>query len=306
MRIRQTLVVTKLLARFFWRRVLSVGILRSRFARFAIGAFALLSMLGLTAIATLYLQDLLADIAIVQLIFQFASVSVAFWTIVAFIFVKILFMKSHEFLRLTFQLPITNHERSAAMLLYEMTFASAVALVLFIPVSLAVIIQHGFPALMLVLGGVVFPALTLYPFLALTYNAIFRLAEVLRMVRLLQLIASVIFAVAVFFYNSQTTAIISQMSDDYLSEGEAFYPTATYITVLDKFGPLAMMALFLACAAVLVTLALWSAPRVPPIIRQFVKFPLVGFARYRVGGSRLRGSPPAETAPARRACRRPR
>ncbi|WP_146603573.1 hypothetical protein [Micromonospora endophytica] len=275
-------MVTKLLARFFWRRVLSVGILRSRIGRFGIGLFALLSILGLTAIATLYLRDMLSDMAIVQLLFQVASVSATFWTIIAFIFVKILFMKSHEFLRLTFQLPITNHERSAAMLLYEMSFASAVALVLFIPASLAVIIQHGLPALMLVLGGVVFPALTLYLFLALTYNVIFRLAEALRMVRMSQLIVSIIFVFAVFFYNSRTPAILLQMSDDYLNEREAFYPTAAYISVLDNYGPIAMMVLFFGCAAVLVSLALGSAPKVPPIVRQFVKFPLVGFARYRV------------------------
>src|SRR5690606_24426255 len=108
-----------------------------------------------------------ADREVWDLLFSTSTVSLVLWVMVAFIFVKVLFLSSDGVLELTYQLPLTNKERSVAFLLFEAAITLGVALATAVPVMTSAVLLVGPSAVGQILTSMLLPIVVAYLALSL-------------------------------------------------------------------------------------------------------------------------------------------
>ncbi|WP_129657370.1 hypothetical protein [Rothia uropygialis] len=104
-------ILTRYLATFFVRRVLSAGLFRNRLRRAILLSGLVVALAAMSLVAYVFLRDLDIESAAAVWLLRLAGVTSMTWVIILFMFVKVLFAKSDEVLALTFQLPVTNRVR---------------------------------------------------------------------------------------------------------------------------------------------------------------------------------------------------
>ena len=113
MRYSKVCEITKIMFVFFQRNVLNVGLLNKKIFRlFIIGVVVLLTAF-LSFELYNFFESTNSSQRQIDVILDSYSCSVFIWTFVAFIFVKILFMKKGSFLEFTDQMPVTKQEKKA-------------------------------------------------------------------------------------------------------------------------------------------------------------------------------------------------
>lgn len=279
-RARETLLLAGMLVRFFVRRVLSVGLLRSRPARWTLLVVAVATQAGLTAVSLLALRDLFAARETLRLLLESTALTVGFVTLIAFVFVKLLFLKSSNVLDFTEQLPTTDRERSTALLLFEAAMVMAAAATVVAPLAVSSTVVVGGTGAAMVLAAVVYPMLVFYLCLALGYNAVVRLLLVLGWARAAQLVSATIFAVLIFVYQGQINSLIDILTSAYL-EGTTAHTGFNVFLVLADRSALLSTAVFLVSAVLLTGLVAITAPALPLAGRRYLRVPVPGVGSTR-------------------------
>lgn len=271
---RNTTLIAGMLARYFRRRVLSVGPLRGTAVRALLAV--LVAALGavLSLAAYLFLRNAGVTAAVTDLVARLTSVSVVFWVLVLFAFVKVLFMKAGDMMRFTYQLPVGHRDRTAALVVFEAALVLAGAVAVFAPLATAFVALAGTGSVRLLAAGLLFPAITAYLVVALGYNLL--LSVLLRAgVRRHTHLAALVFLTALIFgYDWSMPALVREISTDHLDGVSALHGVDGYVVLGDRHGPVAATALFVAACAVLVPGLLASAPNQYPQVRRFAKVPL--------------------------------
>lgn len=277
MRITHALAVTRMLLVFFARRVLNVGALRLRSVRFAVVAAAAVLLVALTAVARQFLLPYSADPEVWHLLFATSTVSLVLWVMVAFLFVKVLFLSSAGVLELTFQLPLTNKERSVAFLIFEAVITLGVALTTAVPVMTSAVLLTGPSALGQILTSTLAPIVVVYLALSLCHVAVMRALSAMRTRPVADLLALLGVFGLVVLYSSQLTGLMWQMADPAASS--VAWPTAIDWLAQRAGLPLAMGAVLVVCAFLLVaTVSIMPNRHVPTAKYLDIRLPR------RVGG----------------------
>ncbi|MEV0276669.1 hypothetical protein AB0I22_09855 [Streptomyces sp. NPDC050610] len=279
-RLRQSATLARMLLVFFRRRVLRAGAFKTAPVRvFAAVAGALL----LAAMCTgsyFFLRPLAGEAAVWRLLFDTSTVSLLLWVQIAFLLVKVLFINAEGMLQLSYQLPVTNRERSTAFLLYEAAMTATVASVGLVSLAVSALIILGPSALGYITASIVLPAALTYLTLSVLYqslNRLWRLIGLSRMSGVLNVLA--LFALLAY-YAARMTPMIQDFSGAYLS-GRTAYTWATSVSwAWHEHGPWSALAGATALAAVLVALTFALAPNQHVRQSRYVKLP---------GSVRLRG-----------------
>lgn len=224
MRLLQALTVSRMLLTFFGRRVLSVGALRHPAVRVAVLGCAIVLLVSLTLVARQFLAPFAEDPAVWTLLFRTSTVSLVLWVMVAFLFVKVLFLGSAGVIELTFQLPLTNKERAVGFLVFEAVLTLGLALATAVPVMASALLLVGPSAAGQLLTATFAPIVIAYLALSLCHAAATRLLAAMRTRPVADLLALMGVFGLVVLYSSQMTATIQQVADP---DNEAFtWPTA--------------------------------------------------------------------------------
>lgn len=265
MRLGHALVLTRMLMRFFVRKVLSAGALRSPVVRGLLGTGAVLLAVVCTGAAYLFLRPMVDDRDVWALVLQTTTVSALLWTQCAFLFVKVLFLNSEGLLELSFHLPLTGRERAVALLAYEAVMVCLVAGVGLFSISAATVLLLGPGAVGLLLQTIVVPVLVTYGVLSLLHVGVLRTLERTRLRRVSHLVAILAVFVLMLGYSRQLSSLVGAVSQRYLRQDRSFTPLTAPTWLADAYGDLA----FLVLAGVLVTALFIAVLAVTP--RQYVR-----------------------------------
>jgi hypothetical protein len=236
----------------------------------------LISQGGLTAVAFLLLRDVFVTPEALRLLFESTAVTVGYMTLITFVFVKVLFLKSSGVLDFTRQLPTTNRERSAALLLFESTMVLLATAAVVAPLSIATMVLTGWAGGRLLLSAVVYPMFVAYLLLAVGYNLLTRLLLAMGLARGAQLLTSTVFAALIFAYNARANAFVGSLASVYLDGGTVFTGINAFLMLDDRFGAIAAAAAFIVGVAVAIVLVTSTAPSVPLGSRRFLRVPVPG------------------------------
>ncbi|WP_422933940.1 hypothetical protein [Sinomonas sp. P47F7] len=270
MRAVNVFILARLFFRYFVRKALSTGVLRTRLARVLLGVGVLGGIVLLSAVATAAFREMLPGRRELFLVLQISTASVVFWTFISFVFVKVLFMKSDTLVRYTLLLPVSHRERSAALALYEFVMVGATVGGLFLPIAVASLVRLGPHAVEGLLTGIVMTAASGYLVLAVVYNVVARALEAFGGSRLTHIVSLSLMASMALWYNGTSIDLIRQMSTDYLRGRIEFHVVNLFPYLHERMSWLAAVSAFLALIAVTVTLAAVTSPTRFPLRRRFV------------------------------------
>ncbi|WP_411374136.1 hypothetical protein ACLH0K_13865 [Arthrobacter sp. MPF02] len=271
MKASNTVLLVRLLSTYMRRRVLSQGPLRDPFFRLGIAAAAVFSLAALTLFAYLFLKPALAEAGNLEFLARIASISTVYWTVLAFLFVRVLFGRSSDMMTFTWQLPMTNQQRSAALAVFEALIILGVIGVVFIPVTLAVAILAGFPGLVLILEGVVFPAVSAFMTLLIFNNLLMRTVNALKLPRIAVLVSFVVCAAILGAFSTVAQPLATAMSDDFLNQRDGYHATDMFITIGSLYGHLTAVAAFAAIVAAAAFVAWLTVPHTYTAARKFFR-----------------------------------
>ncbi|WP_199042032.1 hypothetical protein [Glycomyces salinus] len=260
MRLRQSIVLARMLLVFFRRRVLSVGALKSTPVRVFAVVGTVIFVGVLTVAAYFFLKELTDRREVWDLLFDTTTVSVLLWVQVAFLIVKVLFVNADGMLELSFQMPVTNRERSLAFLLYEAAMTGVVTVAGVFALVANSILLLGPDALIPICVSVVLPGILAYLALSVVHQLLTRLWTVVRLERVSGILNILVLFVLVAVYASVSNSMIVDITDAYLNEE----PAGTWATAIadsaDRYGALGVIAAALAAAAVLALLTVALSP----------------------------------------------
>lgn len=259
-RLRHSAVLARMLLVFFRRRVLRVGVLRSTSVRvFAVSAAALL--LGVMCVsAYLFLRPVGRDSAVWRLLFDTSTVSLVLWVQIAFLLVKVLFINAEGMLQLSYQLPVTNRERSTAFLMYEAAMTGVVAGVGLISLAVSALLVLGPSALPFITASVILPVALTYLTLSVLYQLLTRLWAMVGLRR----ISSVLSVLALFallaVYSVQMKTFFGDLSTAYLTKRPHHVWVTSVSWAWHRYGALPTFVASVLLTALLVAIALALAP----------------------------------------------
>ncbi|MEU6970005.1 hypothetical protein AB0A71_20150 [Kitasatospora aureofaciens] len=259
-RLRHSAALARVLLVFFRRRVLRIGVLRSTPVRVLVVTTAVLLLGTMCLSAYFFLEPLVGDEDGWDLLFDTSTVSLLLWVQVAFLLVRVLFINADGMLALSYQLPLTNRERSVAFLIYEAAMTGAVAAAGFVALSVSALLLLGPAAVPHLLASIVLPVLLVYLALGILYRLLTRLWSLIGLTR----IADVLSVLALFgllaFYAGRMTQLIPDLSRAYLHQQQRYVWVVTISWAWDRYGWFAVLPAVLSVAAVLVVLTLALTP----------------------------------------------
>ncbi|MCS0636448.1 hypothetical protein NX801_12400 [Streptomyces sp. LP05-1] len=260
MRLRHSATLAGMLLVFFRRRVLRAGVLRSAPVRvFTVVAAALL-LAAMCAAAYLFLKPLAGDMAVWRLLFDTSTVSLVLWVQIAFLLVKVLFINAEGMLRLSYQLPVTNRERSAAFLLYEGAMTGVVAGMGLVALAVSALLLLGPSAVPYLTASVVLPVALTHLALSVLYQLLARVWGLLGLRRMSNVLSVLALFALLAVYSTRMTTMIQELSRAYLDKRSQRLWVTSVSWAWQRYGALPVLAGALLLVAALLALTLALSP----------------------------------------------
>ncbi|MFJ3493793.1 hypothetical protein ACIPPJ_09335 [Streptomyces sp. NPDC086091] len=272
-RLKQSAVLARMLLVFFRRRVLRAGVLKSTPVRvFVVVASVLLLGVMCTA-AYFFLRPLADEAAVWRLLFDTSTVSLLLWVQIAFLLVKVLFINAEGMLRLSYQLPVTNRERSMAFLMYEAAMTALVAAAGLVSLSVSALILLGPSAIAHITASVVLPVALTYLVLSVLYQLLTRMWMLIRLSRMAGVLNVLVLFAVLAFYSAQMTLMVQDLSGAYLSKRTEYTWATSVSWSWNEHGPWLTLAAAVALSVLLIALTFALAPNQHVRQSRYLKVP---------------------------------
>ncbi|WP_343085111.1 hypothetical protein [Blautia producta] len=161
-----------LLLIFFKRKVLSYGILKSKFVKIMILSLVLLYLGGFAFLTFKFFENVDSSVKQSSIVLDIFSLTIALWTVVGFIFMKMLFIKKRNFLNFLVTLPVLQREIKLATLLFEIVMVLIGIQFIATGVSIALVLRHGIGFLPRIICNIYFQSTFIYLVLEAVYSLI--------------------------------------------------------------------------------------------------------------------------------------
>jgi hypothetical protein len=265
-----------LLSRLFWlfivRRVLGRGLLASPAARLSTIFLLVLAFAGFNVLSYVVIRQYLGGTGLLEPVLQVANASVGFWVLIAYTLIRVLFMKADELLKLSFNLPVTNKERTMAFALFESSLVLLMTVFVFGAFSISTVLIEGPDYIPRVLASIWFPAISTYLLLSLGYYLLERALQALRIARLRGLIVPMVLAFGLAVAFPQTNEQSSQIAESYVLGRDYFAPALLYAKLQEAVGLWLSILILLATSAAVIPAIVAIAPRNYVPMRRFFVF----------------------------------
>ncbi|MCZ4122372.1 hypothetical protein [Streptomyces sp. H39-S7] len=259
-RLKHSVVLARMLLVFFRRRVLRAGALKSAPVRVFVTVVSVLLLGVMCTAAYLFLRPLADEAAVWRLLFDTSTVSLLLWVQIAFLLVKVLFMNAEGMLQLTYQLPVTNRERSMAFLLYEAAMTAIVAAAGLVSLCVSALILLGPSATGYITASIIIPTALTYLALSVVYQLLTRLWMLVRLSRMAGILNALSLFAALAYYSAQMTPMIQEISGAYLSKRTQYTWVTRASWAWNAHGPWLTLAAAGALGAALIALSFALAP----------------------------------------------
>jgi len=226
-----------LISLYFTRKVFNIGPLKSKAFRFLL-LFVLAAIIGMfTFLVFLFFKDIGNTKFEVQLILKVYGMTISFWTLIIFLFVKILFMKSNNFLKMTTTLPVSMNERNTALLIFETLISIVVITLLSSAIVLALLLVHGMQFIFLLFSTIYFSSIITYLGLQLMDKILVFFLNLLNLNYLKDIFTIFLFSGLFFVLYKEANSVIESIVSTYLGEqGPEFHILTIWPMLFDQFG----------------------------------------------------------------------
>ncbi|MFG3304796.1 hypothetical protein [Streptomyces wuyuanensis] len=272
-RLRHSAVLARMLLVFFRRRVLRAGVLKSAPVRVFAAAAAILLLGAMCVASYFFLRPLADEAAVWRLLFDTATVSLLLWVQIAFLLVKVLFINAQGMLQLSYQLPVTNRERSAAFLMYEAVMTAVVAAAGLISLVVSALFLLGPSAVGYVTMSVIIPTALTYMALSALYQLLTRLWMLMGLSRMAGILNVLALFAVLAYYSTLMTPLIQDVSGAYLNKRTEYTWVTSVSWAWNEYGPWAVLAGTVAVLAVLTALTFGLAPNQHVRQSRYMKLP---------------------------------
>lgn len=278
-RLRHSAVLAGMLLVFFRRRVLRAGVLKSAPVRVFVTVAAVLLLGVMCAASYFFLRPLADEAAVWRLLFDTSTVSLLLWVQFAFLLVKVLFINAEGMLQISYQLPVTNRERSTAFLMYEAAMTATMAAAGLVSLSVSALILLGPSATSYITASVILPVALAYLALSVLYQLMTRLWMLIGLSRMAGVLNVLALFAVLAYYSVQMTRMIQDISGAYLSKRTEYTWVTSVSWAWNEHGPWLTLAAAVALSAMLMALAFALAPN--QHVRQSRYLKLAGSVRLR-------------------------
>ncbi|RFU87559.1 hypothetical protein DY218_06265 [Streptomyces triticagri] len=272
-RLKHSAVLARMLLVFFRRRVLRAGVFKSASVRVFSGVCAALLLAAMCTGSYFFLRPLTDETAVWDLLFNTATASLLLWIQIAFLLVKVLFINAEGMLQLSYQLPVTNRERSAAFLMYEAAMTAVVAAAGLVSLAVSALILLGPSAAGYIVASIVLPAALTYLILSALYQVLTRLWILVGLSRMAGLLNVLVLFALLAYYSTRMTGIVQDISGAYLRKETAYNWVTSVSWAWNTHGPWLTTAGALLAAALLLVLTFALAPNQHIRQSRFLKLP---------------------------------
>lgn len=251
MRYSKVCEITKIMFIFFQRNVLNVGLLNKKIFRlFIIGVVVLLTAF-LSFELYNFFESTNSSQRQIDVILDSYSCSVFIWTFVAFIFVKILFMKKGSFLEFTDQMPVTKQEKNISILIFEICTALSVVIIFSLALIITLITRDGSAFITRIICNIFFNCVTIYFVFELLYSIFGIFCNYMGLEKVKNIIVICILSLLlVGFYLVIIPDVFSSILYTY-KDNTGTASILFYMVVTEKYGILASTVLFVVINSIL-------------------------------------------------------
>ncbi|WAH98785.1 hypothetical protein [Arthrobacter sp. MMS18-M83] len=241
-------------------------------ARLSALLLTLAAFAGFNALSYVVIRQYLGGTGLLAPVLQVANASVGFWVLIAYTLIRVLFMKADELLKLSFNLPVTNKERTLAFALFESSFVLLMTVFVFGAFSISTVLIEGPDYIPRVLTSIWFPAISTYLLLSLGYCLLERTLLALRIARLRGLVVPMVLALGLAVVFPQTNELSTQIAESYVYGRDYFAPVLLYAKLQKDIGLWLSTLVLLASSAALIPAVVAAAPRSYVPMRRFFVF----------------------------------
>ncbi|MHC0431242.1 hypothetical protein ACX6XY_13760 [Streptomyces sp. O3] len=225
------------------------------------------------AAAYFFLRPLSDEAAVWRLLFNTSTVSLLLWVQIAFLLVKVLFINAEGMLQFSYQLPVTNRERSAAFLIYEAAMTAVVAAAGIISLAVSALIILGPSAVGYITASVILPVVLAYLLLSVLYQILTRMWGLVGLSRMAGILNVLTLFAVLAYYSAQMTPMIRDISDAYLKRRTEYTWVTSMSWVWNEHGAWLALTVVMVAAAVLMILAFVLAPNQHVRQSRYLKLP---------------------------------
>jgi hypothetical protein len=272
MRLKSIVLLFRLFWLFIVRRVLGRGVLANPAARLSALFLVLAAFAGFNVLSYVVIRQYLGGTGLLGPVLQVANASVGFWVLIAYTLIRVLFMKADELLRLSFNLPVTNKERTLAFGLFESSIVILMTVFVFGAFSISTVLIEGPDYIPRVLAAIWFPAISTYLLLSLGYYLLERALLALKIARLRGLVVPMVLALGLAVVFPQTNEQSAQIAESYVYGRDYFAPALLYARLEEDTGLWFSALVLLATSAAIVPAVVAAAPRNYVPMRRFFLF----------------------------------
>lgn len=283
MRLRSVVLLFRLFWLFIMRRVLGRGLLASPAARLSAMLLLVVAFAGFNVLSYVVIRQYLGGTGLLEPVLQVANASVGFWVLIAYTLIRVLFMKADELLKLSFNLPVTNKERTMAFAFFESSLVLLMTVFIFGAFSISTVLIEGSDYIPRVLASIWFPAISTYLLLSLGYYLLERALQALRIARIRGLIVPMVLALGLAAAFPQTNEQSSQIAESYVLGRDYNAPVLLYAKLQEAVGLWSSLLVLLASSAALIPAVVAVAPRKYVPMRRFFVFLPSRLAKYKFG-----------------------
>lgn len=256
MKLKNIFNLQKLYFLFILRRILSVGILKEKIFK----AFIFIATIVTITVTTVFLYNFLDDtdvseqINFIYFIIKMQGVNIIVWTMIIFVFTRIIFLKKGDFLKITNQLPITHNERNSSFIIFESLMSLTIIFLISIAVIIAVVLRTNFHYIPLLICTIFFTSLTGYLLLQLINSIIIYVLNLIKLEKVSALVSILGFIVmlAILYLDiMQSINIINYKT------GEFNHWSQFYIELYSNYGFIVTSLIFVIIIFVLLMIILY-------------------------------------------------
>lgn len=229
---------------FFKRKVLSVGILKEKIFKYIISFLFILLIFIFTLLFYEFLDSINSDKAQMNFLIRTYSMTVFVWTCVCFLFLKVLFLKSSSFLKLTYQLPVTNNERNISLLVFELLISLLCIFTISFSFTTSIFLKYSCNYLFEIICNIFFVSITVHIILQLVYSILLYIINYLKIHIAKSVIVLGIFTLFLTYVYISYNTIIENIVLDYFGEIQYFNIILFFNYVLNQYGFLSSLLCF--------------------------------------------------------------
>lgn len=264
---------TVMLGRYFSRRVLNVGPLRSWGARALLGLTLLAFVVGAAVVAYQFMRPVGSELSVWHYVFDLTSVSVTMLVLGIFMGLRLLLGGSASLLEFTDQLPVSHRERRGALLAFEAAALVLITAVLLAAMGIASTMILG-PGGVLLASTPIATGIVVYLVVTIAHNGGDLLLAAVGLRRVRSTILMLLTFATLLWLNARMTSLVGAVSLPDAPGGRTFIGLNLMPWILHTHGAGAYVGVALLLIAVLALAAVLSAPDAHPSHHRFVNLVL--------------------------------